>query len=1083
MIPWRLNIAGIRDFPPHSIDLSGGEKHIGIFGPNGSGKSTLSFCMGAVLHSGKVDIIGLRSANLSVDQMWKASISLLFKNDGPLKVDAPTFIQFKLQIEQTSPQTIAREYTISAGDYPDQWEETTTFKSGDKVYNLSAYKKLLQTKYHIDPDYYYLIWYQNEVNQFSEMAPEERFRIFSEMHGIDKIQKNWEEIRELVKEAEESLEEAKVQQQNRKMLLNIQKQKLNQYNDNQKRLKTGFIQYYQSLTVLIGKTRQEMERLAEQEELIHTNIDEVNERLTSIEVEHTDKQQQLQKMQTTRMELEQLVHMLQTQYNQLRDQQKSLKESHDKLEIELAEIRNEINGIPEEKVVDDELENSQKEIERLEPLIQDHNDRIKQIKSTIQTANQEVTKIEYEIRVDEEKKINADQLLKLYTSSHIVEQKIKQLDEAVSTEKDQLRQLNKRLKTYQQEEMELSQNELSSPRQKTAKQYFSREGIEAHTLRELIKLDDRAKLSDEKVFDVIKYTMFVNSRKFTPPNDLYYVPLPEVVPTEYITELPEHHISIRDDLPANVIPFAVKALSWVKSFFAEDSTVKIENGNLRDEKGLRGVQEEQRYILSIQAVRERLTKLTSWIRECEGKMEKLSASIKANENEVQNLRNVIGDVREAEAFLANEKNRVLRNTRLESLQDQITKAQADENEQNGLLADLNQQRSDVKAKLDLYLSFKKKWEKFEKEKEKIHLLQKLKNELVELEKEVKNAKKLFDIRSEEYDICQEKCSQLEKSLRNLRLGIQDGINEKKDLNRQLENKTNEKETQQKAYFQYNEELYELEAIASSKVMEEKEKMEELPDWNISEAREYREVGKTTFLNAVNESDIDPYAPENFQKMKEAYDQLTNEVNESLNLLSKHQDRMEKIRSDLDSTIGGKVVLINKHFVSYMDQFGFDGVIDWDMHEDKKGTTRYFLNLKAKKYGHRMAMEDVSVKARGGRQGVGLSGGEKSLVSLLYALALLQTIQTNPSFIVLDEFDSALDEGRKVKVFDLYVKELGRKMIILTPKSHDKDYMARFNKAYVIYHRPEIPESGIMKLRKRAEKINKVTIPMAESGTL
>ena len=121
----------------------------------------------------------------------------------------------------------------------------------------------------------------------------------------------------------------------------------------------------------------------------------------------------------------------------------------------------------------------------------------------------------------------------------------------------------------------------------------------------------------------------------------------------------------------------------------------------------------------------------------------------------------------------------------------------------------------------------------------------------------------------------------------------------------------------------------------------------------------------------------------------------------------------------------------------------------------------------------MAMEDVSIKARGGRHGVGLSGGEKSLVSLLYALALLQTIQTNPSFIVLDEFDSALDEGRKVKVFDLYVNELGRKMIVLTPKSHDKDYMSRFHKAYVIYHRPEIPESGIMKVRRKAEIFERI----------
>jgi ABC-type cobalamin transport system ATPase subunit len=157
MIPWRLNIAGVRDFPPQSIDLSGEMEHIGILGPNGSRKSTLSFCMGAVLHSGKVDISGLRSANLSENQMWKANISLLFKNDGLHKVDAPKYIQFELKIEQTTPQTIAKEYKISSGDQQDEWEEQITFKSGDRIHSFSAYKKLLQTKFHIDPDYYYLI--------------------------------------------------------------------------------------------------------------------------------------------------------------------------------------------------------------------------------------------------------------------------------------------------------------------------------------------------------------------------------------------------------------------------------------------------------------------------------------------------------------------------------------------------------------------------------------------------------------------------------------------------------------------------------------------------------------------------------------------------------------------------------------------------------------------------------------------------------------------------------------------------------------------------------------------------------------
>lgn len=69
------------------------------------------------------------------------------------------------------------------------------------------------------------------------------------------------------------------------------------------------------------------------------------------------------------------------------------------------------------------------------------------------------------------------------------------------------------------------------------------------------------------------------------------------------------------------------------------------------------------------------------------------------------------------------------------------------------------------------------------------------------------------------------------------------------------------------------------------------------------------------------------------------------------------------------------------------------------------------------------MEDVSTKARGGKVGKVVSGGGESLSSLLYALALLQNLSFKPGFIVLNEFDSALDENRKFKVFDLYVQEL------------------------------------------------------------
>ena len=78
---------------------------------------------------------------------------------------------------------------------------------------------------------------------------------------------------------------------------------------------------------------------------------------------------------------------------------------------------------------------------------------------------------------------------------------------------------------------------------------------------------------------------------------------------------------------------------------------------------------------------------------------------------------------------------------------------------------------------------------------------------------------------------------------------------------------------------------------------------------------------------------------------------------------------------------------------------------------------------------------------------------------------MQSIKLANGFIVLDEFDSALDEERKATVFDLYKGQLNRKMIILTPRSHDEDYLNRFSKAYVIYHDPMVPESKVFKVHK------------------
>ncbi|WP_040759826.1 hypothetical protein [Sporosarcina newyorkensis] len=93
-------------------------------------------------------------------------------------------------------------------------------------------------------------------------------------------------------------------------------------------------------------------------------------------------------------------------------------------------------------------------------------------------------------------------------------------------------------------------------------------------------------------------------------------------------------------------------------------------------------------------------------------------------------------------------------------------------------------------------------------------------------------------------------------------------------------------------------------------------------------------------------------------------------------------------------------------------------------------------------------------------GKGVSGGEESLSSLLFALSLLQNLENQAGFIVLDEFDSALDETRKATVFKLYANKLRRKLIILSPKAHDNDYYNHFSKAFIISHDPKEMKSKI-----------------------
>ena len=335
MIPYSLQFNGIRDYKPTKLTFGDRHDHILITGPNGTGKSTITFCMGAVLYSAKVDLEGLRSNNLPEDKPWKASIQLTFKNEGPTRIDAPLFIAFKLLIEQpTAHSALQKEFHILTGNTLETLTHTDTYRSGDiNQKNFTTYKEDLQYKYKIHPDLFYLIWYQQEVNQFSTMSPEERFRRFSDMFNITEIQQNWESCIESVKELEEELIRARSIVKSADLELKLAKRELDLFKSNRKRLyENGKNHILYTLTL-----RQQYEvRKKENEQHLQKNKEHLREDKTKVEtIKHQirllqsgwqAKSEQLRQKEALYSSKKAFVEQLKVTYTELQEEIELLKE-------------------------------------------------------------------------------------------------------------------------------------------------------------------------------------------------------------------------------------------------------------------------------------------------------------------------------------------------------------------------------------------------------------------------------------------------------------------------------------------------------------------------------------------------------------------------------------------------------------------------------------------------------------------------------------------------------------------------------------------------------------------------------------
>ncbi|HJV16805.1 MAG TPA: chromosome segregation protein SMC, partial [Bacillales bacterium] len=1061
MIPWRMSFSGIRDYRPEQIDLSGINDHIMITGPNGAGKSTITYAIGAVLYSSKVDVEGLKSRNLLPDETWKAQIALVFKNEGQMKIDAATFIQFSLRMVQEPGQPIKKEFSISTGEEIYQWENVVKFTSGDRQFNFSSYKKDLLYKYKIDPDAYYLIWYQQEVNQFAVMNPEERFRIFSEMHKIDQTQREWEESIEKLKETTETLRTAKYNVENKKLELQIKKGQLDRFKNNQERLIGGARQYIESLLQLETVLKKEKGSLEGVMEELSFKMEEATELISIKQVEKEQLTEKINELLVEKGQLEDKQEEAEGVLEALNVEIQDKKQSISQLEAELEDLTKRKNQITRtEKEVQDKLNRLGKEIDDTSNQLAQVKEQHKQQEQERSVLLGEIAKLDYQVKEDLRLYEEHRKRLAEFKSSHEVSTTIKRLEDETNHFKNEHLTLSNEIKELQRERDSLLENRDLSKRQSESLAYLRIRNIKAYPLRELVELDEQAQLKDERLFNAIKYTIFFQGKQIDPPNDLYHVPLMETVPDRSVDALPELHLKIREGMKDEDLPHAMKALWWVGQFF-QNGPSKIQNGILYDGMGIRGPQEKERYILSKKALLARKQEVEKQIFIKESRLLELDERITSHMKRSQELNRIIQFVREAEAFMAIEYERESRIKRLENERKSLAEVEALLGELDGKRTNHHVHLIQLQGKQLILQEEESFYVELGKMKGKYDNLLTLQNQMTLLKSHHGRQVAMM----EELDENQNK---MENKIKKLKRNVEQVVDElelsNKGLKRVIHQRNNaeeELELTAKHLVIYIQKITEMKDLVPQVYAEMADKPvpDQLP--SISSLKDRRENGKITFDGARREPDIDPAAPENYEAVKQEFERLDNEYKRTNILLEQDRERAEQLKDKLETTINMRVTEIRRRFQSYMSHFQFEGEVDWASSEDKKGRTHFKLFIKARKEGHRGTMEDVSTKARGGKVGKGVSGGEESLSSLLFALALLQNLSFKPGFIVLDEFDSALDENRKLKVFDLYVQELKRKLIILTPKSHEEHYLKRFSKALVVQHDPTIPSSKVV----------------------
>jgi len=1064
LYPIRIRFHGIRDFQPAQLGLGEEGEHVLIGGRNGSGKSTIVYALSLAMASSSTHIWSLRSKNLEEDQPWDAFVGVLFHNpSGPEQKDAPEYVECVVEVNAGDTSRYSVKYSVFGGIHPDRMERLRVFST--RIAAEDYYRRV----FNIDADGYFMFWYQGSITDFANISDGERFQRVSEMFGIDRYEAEWKRAREALVDGERSLIKSKQQKEDNERNLRIHEKNRNDLLTRNSIRDEGLAGTYHTSQVYIQILNQRQEELDKQVKEQGQELEKIATGLKKKERFLRDKDRSKEILLRDKARLTENIELVKGKLREIEPKLRSNREDHTKLVAQVDKIREEIKRVRPREALQS-LKGS------LEERIDHIHEKNREIKGEQDEKNSEYSRLDQEMgglrqrRKDLENKLieeeNSDRtlppMMEITMELEGYQDELQGTQVVLAEDRIRVKELETRL-----QELEATKS-LMTRGQKKLVDAFRSTGIEAAAFGELFDIANHARRDEvEALLAPIKHTVFVSSNMDgrVTEGGFYVVSTDDFVDQMGSGDILDF-ISIPSDVTKEYSPEFLKGvLGWISQIQMGGSanqgySLVIADGILIDSHGVRGTIKKGPAI--------GLKALESEKEGVKQELSRLKIKVAAAERDVKELDVIIQDMRN-DLQQRQQVDKRLPLTR-KALEDVLER----QGENSRKREELNKQLQELNTQIGTLIKEKTKYENDLEQVEKELSIHQEHQQQAEKIARLEELAEMIRVLDNTRRIEQDKRSRYSQQMNGMDQELIQLENEKTLINAQLSNFENRQEDlkgrQQKANDELNNVILHLRDLKDGlqklsdefgdiykKAIEKELKLDLITDREkISDKYLGRQLThfKYRIQDAQNRRVLEN-AEERYNTFLKIFNESASQLEESLIRFKELKRDEENRRDDLNKMINRRYLDTNRLFREYMSMLDLEGEIRSLAPREGEADGRYRWEiLVATREGHRLERIDRE-SSRRGRKGSGISGGERAATSLMFALSLLSQIHVKPPFYVLDEFDSALDEGRKHKILDLYSDILKRKMLIVSPKIHGKDYLDRFGKFHCVYSNPDI----------------------------